>query len=99
MTSSKYAKQRNKVVTPHVPIKGLRIAAGLTIDALAAKVAVFTEKTYSRGSISAVELGHRGASPELLAALERVYGLEPGFIVTEYQPRSRRTVAKDEAAA
>lgn len=89
-TGGKYAAQRKKVVTPHVPIKGLRLAAGLSIDALIAKLSVYTDREYTRGAISAIECGHRGASPELLAALERVYGLEPGFISTDYVPRSRR---------
>lgn len=87
-TPQKYTQQRKRVTTPHVPIKGLRIAAGLTIDQLAAKLAVYTDRPYTRGAISAVELGHRGASPELLAALERVYGLDPGFISTSYEPKS-----------
>jgi transcriptional regulator with XRE-family HTH domain len=91
----KYTKQRKKVVPPHVPIKGLRVAAGLSMDQLIAKLAVVSDRTYTRGAISAVELGHRGASPELLSALERVYGLDPGMISTTYEPKTsgRREVA------
>lgn len=93
---NKYAGQRRKVETPHVPIKGLRIAAELSIEALIAKIKVVTDREYTKGAISGIENGHRGASPDLLAALERVYKLPPGFISTTYKPRSRR--AAEEAA-
>jgi hypothetical protein len=37
--------------------------------------------------LSAVETGTRGASLELIIALEKVYGLEPGTIQVDYELR------------
>lgn len=76
---------------PHVPIRYLRIAAKLTIDDVIARISAETGHAYSRGAISAVENGHRGASSDLLQALELVYDLPPGAIDTAYTPRLRRT--------
>lgn len=89
--TTKYAKQRKKVVPPHVSLADLRQATGLTIDAVLDRLYEITGKsTWTRGTISAIENGHRGASTELLAALAIAYGLRPGAITTQYVPRGHR---------
>ncbi|ORL01542.1 hypothetical protein A6F56_04275 [Prescottella equi] len=47
-----------------------------------------TGHRYSRGAISAVENGHRGASVELIEAIEIAYGLPAGSIRVDYKARS-----------
>lgn len=46
-------------------------------------------KPWTTGALSAVELGYRGASPEMLVLLARVFGIDPSLIDTGYTPRSR----------
>ncbi|MEV0367572.1 helix-turn-helix domain-containing protein [Nocardia fusca] len=75
--------------SPHISLHGARLIAGLTIEQLIDRIEAETGRRYSRGSISAVENGHRGASIELLRALEIVYGLPSDSIDTAYQPRHR----------
>lgn len=89
-TGSKYENQRKPKVPPHVSIKYIRLAAGLSIDAVIAKIRDETGRTYTRGAISAIENGHRGASSEILEALESAYGLPVGSISTSYVPRAPR---------
>lgn len=50
-----------------VPLRTLREAYGLTLSALAARIAEFGV-TVDPDSLSAVELGHTGASKQLLTA-------------------------------
>jgi hypothetical protein len=87
---SKYRGQRGTKVPPHVPIKYFRLAANLSIDAVIARIHAETGRTYSRGSISAIENGHRGASSEILEAMELAYCLPLGSILTDYVPRAPR---------
>ncbi|MFD9615530.1 hypothetical protein ACFWWS_39865 [Streptomyces sp. NPDC059083] len=63
------------------------MAAGLTLDAVIDRIEQETGRRYTRGAISAVENGHRGASNELIEALEIAYGLPHGAIDTLYRPR------------
>ena len=72
---------------PHISLRHLRVVAGLTIDALISRLEQESGRKYTRGALSAVENGHRGASAELIKALEVVYGLPTGAIDTDYTPR------------
>lgn len=84
---SKYESKRGSKIPPHVSIKYLRIAAKLTLDQAIERMAYETGRRYSRGAISAVENGLRGASVELIEALALAYGIPPEVIDTKYQPR------------
>lgn len=86
-TQRRYDRQRAAKTPPHVSIKFLRIAAKLTIDDTLERIRQETGVTYTRGAISAVENGHRGASVELIEALAIAYGIPPEAIDTKYQPR------------
>lgn len=92
---TKYSNQRAKVVPPHVSLRVLRTVSGLTLDQVCHRVNAFVETVTGDpgkvrpGTISGLELGHRGASLQLLAALEHAYGLNPGDIATDYLPRQR----------
>ncbi len=55
---------------------------------LIARIEQETGHRYSRGAISAVENGHRGASVELIEAMEIAYGLPVGAIQVNYKARS-----------
>lgn len=89
---SKYDQQRAAKTPPHVSLKALRKAAGLTHEQVCQAVADATEgrTTLTRGGLSAIESGLRGASFDMLRALELAYGLDPGDIDTDYQPRMWR---------
>ncbi|PZU36205.1 MAG: hypothetical protein DI573_14160 [Microbacterium sp.] len=88
---------------PMLSIRSLRLAIGITIDELRTRIFEMTGHQYGRGTISAVELGHRGASVELLGHLERAYGLEAGSLETAYPPKRQKAAApgagKHEAGA
>lgn len=86
-TVPKYADQRKRVTPPHVDLQSLRLAVGITIDELCARIAETTGTAPTRGAISALENGHRGASADLLEAIAVAYGLSPGAITTTYRPR------------
>lgn len=79
--------QRAKVTPPHVSLSDLRAAAGLTLDTVCRRMAETTGKPFSRGALSAIENGHRGASAEAIAALCVAYGLHADAITTTYTPR------------
>lgn len=83
---------------PHVPIKYVRLAANLSIDDVLARIKEETGRLYTRGAISAIENGHRGASSEILEALEIAYDLPVGSISTSYIPRPPR-VKRSQAVA
>ncbi|NMD55225.1 MULTISPECIES: helix-turn-helix domain-containing protein [Tsukamurella] len=90
----RYGKDaRPRRTPPHVSIKILRIAAGLTLDDVAERMAEFGEAP-ARGTLSAIENGHRGASKEFLDALERALGIPDGSITTNYVPRATPTVVE-----
>lgn len=93
---SKYERQRQAKVPPHVPIKYVRLAANLSIDAVIDRIRKETGRLYTRGAISAIENGHRGASSEILEALEIAYELPVGSITTTYIPRAPRVRRPDE---
>lgn len=74
---------------PHVPIRALREATETTLEELAAGLSEILGSHPSRGTLSAIESGRRGASPELLAAIEEFFCLTRGTITTTYRPRPR----------
>ncbi|MGE2733793.1 helix-turn-helix domain-containing protein [Mycolicibacterium vaccae] len=86
----RYQTQRKPKTSPHVPIKYVRLAAKLSIDEVIARIEDRTGRRYTRGAISAIENGHRGASSEVLEALEEAYELPLGAISTDYVPRAPR---------
>ena len=87
--------QREAKPPPYVPVRYVRIAAGLTLEDVSLKIAETSGRQYGKGTLSAIESGMRGASSEVLEALEVVYDLPVGSIKTEYTPRApRRKAAK-----
>jgi transcriptional regulator with XRE-family HTH domain len=77
------------VTPPHVALSDLRAAAGLTLDAVCERLEEATGITLTRGALSAIESGTRGASAPILAGLSIAYGLRPTAITTNYAPRAR----------
>lgn len=65
----------------------MRVVANLTLDELAIAIGEVSGDRPSRGTLSAIESGTRGASDEILRSMEQVYGLEPNTITTAYRPR------------
>jgi transcriptional regulator with XRE-family HTH domain len=82
--------KRKRRPPPHVPIGALRLAAGLSLDALAKRMAAETDCAPGRGTLCAIESGDRGASLDILHALETVFGLPDGMITTSWEPREPR---------
>jgi transcriptional regulator with XRE-family HTH domain len=92
---SRYSAQRNKVTPPHVSVGDLRVALGLTIDEVIDRMrGTRGGPPVTRGSISAIENGHRGASDDMVRALEAAYGLRAGALSTTYRPRAGRTTER-----
>lgn len=91
-TTPRYGDQRPRRIPPHVSLGDLRMAMGLTLDAVCERVEQESGIRPTRGAISAIENGHRGASVPLLNALEAAYGLREGSITTTYVPREREQV-------
>lgn len=89
----KYASQpakRAPVTPPHVTLSVLRAATGLTLDAVCARIKEeCPELAPTRGALSAIERGIRGASDRMLRALEMAYGIPDGSLTTSYTPRNR----------
>jgi transcriptional regulator with XRE-family HTH domain len=96
MTQTRYLKSR-EVTPPRIGLADLRKSHRMTQAAVAEQVAAIIDKTFNAGSLSLVEGGHRGASAEVLAALEQVFGLGPGSLVVDYTPSHDRR--KQESAA
>lgn len=97
--ASKYGSQRQPKTPPHVPIKYLRLAANLSIDTVIERIQKDTGRRYTRGAISAIENGHRGASCEVLEALEAALCLPIGAISTDYEPRPQRGAVAEQVPA
>lgn len=92
---SRYDNQRERRTPPHVSLSALRAAVGLTLDQVCERI--HEENPHlspTRGAISAIEHGHRGASVQMLAALCAAYGLPVGAITTDYFPREREAVGQ-----
>lgn len=86
---SKYDQQRDRRNPPHLSIGDLRSVSGQTLEQVCEAVSEALGQPFTRGALSAIENGHRGASRPVLRALEVAYGLRPGALVTDYEPRSR----------
>jgi transcriptional regulator with XRE-family HTH domain len=84
---------------PHVPLGALRTVAGLSLEQLARRLSEETDCSPGRGTLCAIESGDRGASLDLLNALEYVYKLKPGTISTTYEPRAPRGASSKANAA
>ena len=88
-----HSAQRAKLVPPHVTLKALRQSKGKTLEAVCTELEKETGLTLTRGALSAIESGLRGASAQILRGLEAALDLEPGDIVTDYEPKSRKATA------
>lgn len=86
MSQTEYEKQRPKVAPPEIGLADLRKSHRLTQASVAEQVAAIIDKPFNSGSLSLIEGGHRGASAEVLAALEQVFGLAPGALRVTYTP-------------
>lgn len=97
MPKSEYDDQRPKVAPPQVGLADLRKSHRMTQTAVAEQVAAIIDKTFNSGSLSLIEGGHRGASAEVLAALEQVFGIGAGSLVVTYEPSHDRRKGRDAA--
>ena len=84
-----YSPQRDRRTPPHVSLADVRFISGKTLDDVCRAASEVLDKPLTRGALSAIENGLRGASPRVLAALEVAYGLRAGALVTDYEPRVR----------
>ncbi|CPR89721.1 helix-turn-helix domain-containing protein [Mycobacteroides abscessus] len=93
--ASRYMSQRVKTPVPMVPLSVARRTKGLTLQAVCDHInnEFSFSKPVERGTISAIENGHRGASVQMLAAIASAIGIESAEIDTQYEPRQRRGVA------
>jgi len=90
MPDMRYDKQRKRVTPPHVSLEALRNALGLRQTDVLARMGDILGRDITPGALSAIERGHRGASPEVLAALEIALGLRDGDLVTDFEPSHSR---------
>lgn len=86
---TRYDDQRPRRTPPHLSLGDLRAVSGMTLEQVCTAVAETLGQPFTRGALSAIENGHRGASQPVLAALEVAYGLRSGALVTDYEPRTR----------
>lgn len=88
--AARYANQRPTARIPVVTIATLRKAKGLTLQAVCDHINAEHNfpKEVVRGTISAIENGHRGASAQMLTAIADALGLHPSEIDTTYEPRT-----------
>jgi len=93
--AARYRNQRPSANVPVVSIGVLRKAKGLTLQAVCDHInEEFTfSKPVERGTISAIENGHRGASTQMLAAIASALGIPVEVIDTQYEPRKSRHIA------
>ena len=84
------AGKRKTVTPPHASLGALRNALGLKQSDVLTQMAEILGRPFTAGALSAIERGHRGASPEVLAALETSLGLRPGDLITDYEPSHSR---------
>lgn len=88
--ANKYLNQRPRVTPPHVGLRVLRQVSRMTLDEVCALAnASHAGLGLTRGALSGIENGHRGASVNVITALEIAYDIEPGSIDTVYEPRTR----------
>lgn len=88
---SRYSTQRQRKAPPVVSLRALRLVSGKTLDEVCEAVTDSLRESsgnpdrapFTRGAMSAIETGTRGASPEVLAALEFAYGLTSGSLTVQ----------------
>lgn len=86
---------RPKVTAPHISLQALRLALRRKQEDVCNQVTEYLQADdphrtpFTKGGLSAIENGIRGASPEILSALELVFGLRAGDLTTDYTPRAR----------
>lgn len=85
-------RQRAKVQPPHISLGAARAMAGLTLDTVCERFEEATGNRLTRGALSGIENGHRGASKAVIEGLEMACGLRTGDIDTQYEPRNSKTV-------
>lgn len=97
---SKYDNQRAPKNPPHFALKHARAIAGITAEELCRRIRE-EDPTLNptRGTISLIESGSRGASPRMLAAICAAYGLPPDALETDYKPLRRRRYDDEEVAS
>lgn len=93
-----YDGTRQKVQPPMVTLAAHRASHGLTQTAVCEQVEAITNKSFTKGALSAIETGTRGASAETLAALEVALRLKPGTLVVTYEPSHDRRKRTEVAA-
>lgn len=99
MPKNEYTDQRPKVNPPQLGIAALRKSHRMTQAEVAKQVASIIDKPFLAGSLSTIEGGHRGASDEILRALEQVFGLATGDLAVNYETsHTRRKQPIGEAA-
>lgn len=90
MPNTAYEQQRPKVAAPQIGLADLRKSHRLSQAEVASQVAAIIDKKFLGTSLSLIEGGHRGASDEILRALEQVFGLAPGSVSVDYTPSHSR---------
>lgn len=83
------SNNRQPVAAPYIPLAVLRNKMRLTLTAVAERIYEETGERTDRGTLSAIERGHRGASEEMIEALAAAYGIDVDDIDTKYVPRRR----------
>lgn len=91
-TVSKYCDQRAKVPVPVVSTAVLRKALDKTLQDVCDYLLAEYGMKVERGTISAIENGHRGASIQMLTAYADALGVPASVIDTQYEPRRRGQV-------
>lgn len=89
---TKYRNQRKPVSIPVVPLVVARKLANKTLQDVCDHINDEFEfpKKVERGTISAIENGHRGASVEMLIAIASALSISADDINTQYEPRRSR---------
>ncbi|WP_207558472.1 helix-turn-helix transcriptional regulator [Mycobacteroides abscessus] len=91
---NRYRMQRDNVGIPVVSLAVLRKSLNITLQAVCDHINDNDESEkpnrVERGTISAIENGHRGASVEMLAAIADALKIPVEAIQTDYVPINRR---------
>lgn len=89
---AKYRNQRARAAVPVVTLATARKMADKTLQDVCDHINREFQfpKTIERGTISAIENGHRGASIEMLVAIASALGIPADAIDTQYEPRHSR---------
>lgn len=95
----RYDHQRERRTPPHVSLQTFRLAlkrlmpeGRWDLDDVCDRIEESCGDRPARGTLSAIENGARGASAQLIAALEVAYQIPTGSITTDYIPRSTTAV-------